>query len=98
MNINAEILTELLEDHGISIEESTAEEVAKEFDGHLSEYNSSSINQFISKEKLQENVELLKSKIKELENENRLYNESLKRKLGAVSVYVDGGEIKYDLR
>lgn len=98
MNINAEILTELLEDHGISIETSIVEKVAKEFEGHISEYNSSSINQFISKEKPQENVELLKSKIKELENENKLYNESLKRKLGAASVYVSGGKIMYDLR
>ena len=98
MSVNAEILTELLEDHGISIEISIAEAIAKEFEGHISEYNSSSLNQFISKEKPIENVELLKSKIKDLENENKLYNESLKRKLGASSVYVDGGEIKYDLR
>lgn len=98
MNINAEILTELLEDHGILIETSIAEKVAKEFEGHITEYNSSSLNQFVTKDKPKENVELLKSRIKELENENRLYNESLKRKLVATSVYVDSGQIKYDLR
>ena len=98
MNINAEILTELLEDHEIYIETSIAEEVAKEFEGHIAEYNSSSLNQFVTKDKPKENVELLKSRIKELEKENRLYNESLKRKLGAASVYVDSGQIKYDLR
>jgi len=94
MSINAEILMELLEDQDVLISKDVAEIVADEIAGHLSEINTSHYLNDKAPSKKEENLQRL---INNLKYENEVYRNSVKNRRGASHVYIEDGEVKYDL-
>lgn len=95
MSINAEILMELLADHNVWLNKDTAKKVADDFAGHLSECNFSESK---NNRNTTEEVENLHRLIRNLKHENQVYKNSVKERRNASHVYIENGEVKYDLR
>lgn len=95
MNINAEILMELLAEHNVCIGKDIAVKVAEQFAGHLSECNVS--HSMRSEQQPSERENNLQRLINTLKHENKIYKNSVKERRGASHVYIENGEVKYDL-
>lgn len=96
-DINAEILSDLFEEQGVTIPSEIISEVSRQFVGHLGAMREMESYAHVSTNQSCDKCKEHESTIRELENEIAIYNKSVKNKIpGATNVYISRGELLYD--
>ena len=98
-NIRADILSDLFEEQEISATREQIEAISKQFYSHIEMENEmSSYYRISTKEKKCYTCQQKDTQIKSLQRDIEIYNNNIKRRLNAESVYIQHGSVMYDMR
>jgi len=95
---DVEAMLEILQDNQLHVSDQTAKNIAVSFKDHIDICNEIQLNGIIDKNKKCQKCDQFESEIKKLKNDIDAFKDSVKKRTGAVSVYVENGKVLYDLR
>ena len=99
MDIHTEALEEILQIYGIEVPIDVVGQIASDFSDHISAYNDTMSTPHIGGKSECHSCKAKDERIKELEKENHIYSENVKKRHGAVRAYVDSntGSVLFDM-